>query len=61
MRSWEQNLTVGFGFNASKFVKKMGWSFLLQMVFCLVILSTSGSGLNLVFSSGTDIFSRLIY
>ncbi len=31
------------------------------MVFWLVILSTSGSGLNLVFSSGTDIFSRLIY
>jgi len=26
-----------------------------------VILSTSGSCLNLVFSSGTDIFSRLIY
>jgi hypothetical protein len=41
--------------------EKNGLVLLLQLVFCLVILSTSGSGLNLVFSSGTDIFSRLIY
>jgi len=33
VRSWEQNLTVGFGFNASNFVKKMGWSFCYNWCF----------------------------
>jgi hypothetical protein len=41
--------------------KKNGLVLLLQSVFCLGILSKSGSCLNLNFSSGTDIFSRLIY
>jgi hypothetical protein len=61
VRSWEQNVTVGSGFNASNFVKKNGLVLLLQSVFCSGILSKSGSCLNLTFSSGTDIFSRLIY
>jgi len=33
VRSWEQNLTVGFGFNASNFVKRMGWSFCYNWCF----------------------------
>ncbi len=61
VRSWEQNVTVGSGFNTSNFVKKNGLVLLLQSVFCSGILSKSGSCLNRTFSLGTDIFSRPIY